>query len=71
MIVVTSPGREGDRTVHHLENRRGRGIKYWSAFRSQRETAMENLHTYVLSENGELVKLVENQYEYTGMFILD
>ena len=28
-------------------------------------------HSYVLSENGELVKVTPEGYEYTGMFILN
>ncbi len=32
---------------------------------------MSPSHNYVLSENKELVKVTEEGYEYTGMFIED
>ena len=28
-------------------------------------------HSYVLSENGELVKVTDEGFEYTGMFLMD
>jgi hypothetical protein len=28
-------------------------------------------HSYVVSENGELVKVTGESYEYTGMFVLE
>jgi hypothetical protein len=28
-------------------------------------------HSYVLSENGEFVKVTQEGYEYTGMFVED
>jgi hypothetical protein len=34
-------------------------------------THMVPVHSYVVSENGELVKVTSNGYEYTGMFIED
>jgi hypothetical protein len=30
---------------------------------------MSPSHSYVISENNELVKVTDNGYEYTGMFI--
>lgn len=32
---------------------------------------MQGYHTYVLSENQEIVKIVGERYEYTGMYILE
>ena len=32
---------------------------------------MATVHSYVVSENGELVKVTTEGYEYTGMFIED
>ncbi len=32
---------------------------------------MNPVHSYILSDNGEFVKVNGNEYEYTGMFILD
>ena len=29
------------------------------------------IHSYVLSENGELVKVTDEGFEYTGMFMMD
>jgi hypothetical protein len=37
----------------------------------QRVSHMTPYHSYVLSENGELVKVTSEGYEYTGMFILN
>ena len=32
---------------------------------------MNPSHSYILSENGELVKVIGDDLEYTGMFILE
>ena len=32
---------------------------------------MTSHHSYVLSENGEFVKVTQDGYEYTGMFVLN
>jgi hypothetical protein len=32
---------------------------------------MTPYHSYVLSENGELVKVTQEGYEYTGMFMMN
>ena len=42
-----------------------------STFAPKVATDMSPVMKYVLAPNGEIVKVVEGRFEYTGMFILE
>lgn len=43
---------------------------YLSAPKSGTETVMVEENQYVLSQDGEIVKVVGESFEYTGMYVL-
>jgi hypothetical protein len=57
-------------TVHHKENRNG-PINMHRPISHPEELGMSPYHSYVVSEDGEFVKVSSEGYEYTGMFVLD